>query len=113
MQEKTYQKDQVNSSAKSTLRNSLKGYIDLAKTGHYPLFFEEWLDGSLKEPKAISYTNANRNVKELFGKMSKHRSVERKKTLLTSLPQTEREEFIQSFFKLVERDILKDLKNLH
>lgn len=91
----------------------MKGYINLAKTGHYPLFFEEWVNGSLKEARPISYRNANQNVKELFQKMSKHRSVERKKTLLTSLSHTEREEFIRSFFKLVERDILKDLKTLH
>ena len=97
----------------TTVNNSMKGYIDLAKTGHYPLFFGEWLGGSLKEPKAISYYNANKTVRNLFEKMAKHRSVERKKILLTSLSENEREEFIRSFFKVVERDILKDLKTLH
>lgn len=95
------------------VNNSMKNYINLAKTGHYPLFFNEWLNGSLKETKAVSFPTANKNVKELFKKMAKHRSVERKKTALAGLSKTEREEFIRSFFKLVERDILKDLKSLH
>ena len=97
----------------SSVNNSMKGYISLAKTGHYPLFFDEWIEGSLKKPKAISLHCANKNVKALFKKLSKHRSVERKKILLTSLEPSEREEFIHSFLKMVERDILKDLKSLH
>lgn len=91
----------------------MKSYIYLAKTGHCPLFFEEWLDQSLKEARPVSYRNASQNVKELFTRLAKHRSVERKKTLLTSLSESERDDFIRSFFKLVERDILKDLKTLH
>lgn len=96
-----------------SINNSLKGYIELAKTGHYPLFFQEWLDGSMKEARPISFTSANKNVKELFKKLSKHRTIEKKKTALISLNELEREEFIRSFFKVVERDILKDLKSLH
>ncbi|MEX0798126.1 MAG: hypothetical protein WEB87_02820 [Bacteriovoracaceae bacterium] len=96
-----------------TVSNSMKNYISLAKTGHYPLFFEEWLGGSLKESKPMSFHCANKNVKALFKKLAKHQSVERKKTLLCGMENSEREEFIRSFFKVVERDILKDLKSLH
>ena|SRR5690554_6753111 len=94
------------------VNNAMKGYINLAKTGHYPLFFEEWLNDSLKEGTAVSYRSASENVKDLFKKMAKHRSLERKRTMLTGLPEEQRDQFIRSFFKLVERDILKDLKSL-
>ncbi|MCO4755738.1 MAG: hypothetical protein KC478_14755 [Bacteriovoracaceae bacterium] len=93
--------------------NSMKSYINMAKTGHYPLFFSEWLDGSLKEARPVSYKNAKQNVNEVFDKLAKHKSIERKKTMMESLSTDERSEFIQSFFKMVERDILKDLKSLH
>ncbi|MBG60541.1 MAG: hypothetical protein CMJ16_08800 [Peredibacter sp.] len=97
----------------NTESNSIKNYIDMAKTGHCPLFFSEWLDGPLQSSQALTYRSAKRNVGEVFSKLSKHRSIERKKTMVESFSDQERAEFIQSFFKLVERDILQDLKTLH
>lgn len=93
--------------------NLMDHYIGLAKTGHFPLFFNEWLKAPLKENRPVSLAKANRTVRSFFKKSEKHRSLERKKTLLIALPDKERQEFISSFLKVVERDIIKDLRNLH
>ncbi|MBC76820.1 MAG: hypothetical protein CME64_12470 [Halobacteriovoraceae bacterium] len=97
----------------NTESNSIKNYINMAKTGHYPLFFTEWLEGPLQTSQALTYRNAKKNVDQVFDKLSKHRTIERKKTMMESFSEEERAEFIQSFFKMVERDILQDLKTLH
>lgn len=88
-------------------------YINLAKTGHMPLFFEDWLRAPLENEIPVSLAKANRTVRSFFKKCEKHRTLERKKTLLIALPDQERQEFIRSFLKVVERDIIKDLRNLH
>ncbi len=88
-------------------------YINLAKTGQLPLFFNEWLKAPLEEERPVSLAKANRTVRSFFKKCEKHRGLERKKTLLIALPDDERQDFIRSFLKVVERDIIKDLRNLH
>jgi hypothetical protein len=95
------------------INNELKNYLKLAKTGHYPLFFQEWLNDDLKDDEPLSYRVANRNVRETFKKLARHQTFEKKKTALTSLKENERQIFIRSFFKVVEHDILKDLTSLH
>ena len=53
----------------NTESNSIKNYIDMAKTGHCPLFFSEWLDGPLQSSQALTYRSAKRNVGEVFSKL--------------------------------------------
>lgn len=94
------------------VNNLMKSYIDAAKIGHYPLFFEDWLKDSSWQ-KQIAYRQANKNIKDVFKKLSKHRSADRKKTALIGLEKKERDEFINSFFRVVEHNLLKDIKSLH
>ena len=61
----------------------------------------------------MSYRVANRNVREVFKKLAKHRTEEKKKTLLSALNDNERNLFIKSFVKVVEHNVLKDVKTLH
>lgn len=95
------------------INNEMKNYLQLAKTGHYPLFFQEWIQADIREGDPLSFRVANKNVRETFKKLSKHRSSERKKIALTGLDEKERKIFIRSFIKVVEHDLLKDLTSLH
>lgn len=95
------------------INNEMKNYLNLAKTGHYPLFFEDWINKDIKDGEPLSFRVANRNVRDVFKKLSKHRSSERKKIALTGLKDNERKIFVRSFIKVVEHNLLKDLKSLH
>lgn len=95
------------------INNEMKNYLNLAKTGHYPLFFEDWINSDIRDGEPLSFRVANRNVRDVFKKLSKHRSSERKKVALIGLSENDRKIFIRSFIKVVEHDLLKDLKSLH
>jgi len=95
------------------LSNEMKSYINLGQYGHYPLFFKEWLEDGVHYSEPMSYRVANRNVREVFKKLAKHRTEEKKKTLLSALNDDERNLFIKSFVKVVEHNVLKDVKTLH
>lgn len=95
------------------IQNEISNYIKLAKTGHYPLFFGEWINDGLKDDKKIAVSRANKKVKEIFERLSTHRSETRKQTYLMSLSDEERTEFIQSFYKVVEHNIISELKGFH
>tara|TARA_B100001971_G_C18268036_1_gene596540 strand:- start:115795 stop:116094 length:300 start_codon:yes stop_codon:yes gene_type:complete len=96
----------------TNVNNLLKHYIDAAMIGHNTLFFEDWLKEH-KWDRTIAYRTANKNVRDTFKKLSRHRSTDRKKIALTSLDKNEREIFINSFYRVVEHNLLKDLKSLH
>ncbi len=102
-----------NQSTKSSINTEMKSYIELARFGHFPLFFKEWLAEGAQLEHRMSYQVANRNVKDAFQKLSRHRTQQKKVTALTGLEKSERDVFIKSFIKVVEHDMLKDLKNLH
>jgi DNA-nicking Smr family endonuclease len=111
-----YNKDRMSIFDRSRMKeinNEMKNYLNLAKTGYYPLFFSDWLNSDIKDAEPMTFRMANRNVREVFKKLSKHRSSERKKIALTGLEEKERKIFIRSFIKVVEHDLLKDIKSLH
>lgn len=89
----------------------MNALIQLATQGHYPLFHEVWLkDPEIKEKKFQKITGLERaRAKKLFQRVSKHRQLEHKKTVLLSMADEDRILFMKAFFKLVEVKIL-DLK---
>lgn len=89
-----------------------KQFLQMAQTGHYPLFFNDWLSESLTKEESLNYVSATKNIKNVFNNLSKHRTLEKKKTALISMETNERNDFIRSFFKVVEHEALKDLKTL-
>jgi hypothetical protein len=103
----------TNFQPKVNLQTEMKSYIHLASHGHFPLFFKEWLQEGITTPGPMSFQVANRNVKETFKKLSRHRTEQKKKTALTGLEKKERDIFVKSFIKVVEHSLLKDLKTLH
>lgn len=92
---------------------NFQNYIRMAQTGHVPLFHQDWVSESLAEKHYIPIAKANRNVRTVFNQLSKHRTLDKKKVALTSMDKLSREEFIRSFFKIVEHNVLKDTKGLH
>jgi hypothetical protein len=90
----------------------IENFVKIAQIGHYPLFFDDWLSSSLKEKKSLTFMNASKNVKAVFTNLERHRTIEKKKTALIGMEKESREEFIRSFFKVVEHEMLKDLKTL-
>ncbi len=89
-------------------KENYKNYLQLAQTGHYPLFFDEWVHASMNQGSLISLKRANHNVRSVFNLLDRHKTVEKKKTALMTLDKITREEFIRSFFKIVEHEVLKE-----
>ncbi len=85
-----------------------KNFLKMAQTGYCPLFFGEWLNESFDQSQNINLRKASHNVKHVFNQLSRHNSIEKKKTALISMDKISREEFIRSFFKVVEHEILKE-----
>ncbi len=96
-------------------KQELKSLISMAQTGYYPLFFKEWIDDSLGENyyQKINMVRAKKNIISTLGKLSKHKSLDRKKMALLQLAPKERKQFIQSFFKMIEYNTLENIKELH
>jgi len=88
--------------------------LQLAHQGHLPLFHQEWIRETFIQPGArLSYARATKVVQDGLKRLERHHSFDRKQTALAAFSQTERKEFIQSFFKMVEYKTLDTLKELH
>ncbi len=91
----------------------MNDYIKLGQTGHFPLFFKEWITDSLNVNNSIKYKSALKNVDDIFQRLERHKTIDKKKTALMALSNDERQVFINSFFKLVERTTLESHSELH
>ena len=84
---------------------SFKPLIELGMSGHYPLFLNEWIN-NLRE-KRLNKSEMIK-VKKLITQLSKHKTIERKKTLLFSLADTDRDLFIKAFLQVVEGRLMNE-----
>lgn len=96
----------------SNVKSDYNNYLQLAQIGHYPLFFNDWVKTSLNQKQKMTFRKANHNVKHVFNQLARHKTLEKKKTALIGMDRISREEFIRSFFMVVEHEMLKDLKSL-
>jgi hypothetical protein len=90
----------------------LKNYISMATTGHFPLFDTHWLSSPTQSSRKMSFRKANKNVKDVFTKLARHKSSDRKKMAIGLLSEEDRTLFVQSFMKLVECEILENTRTL-
>ena len=60
----------------------------------------------------VNVKKAGHNVKHTFKLLSRHKTIEKKKTALIGMDRVSREEFIRSFFKIVEHESLKRIEKL-
>lgn len=91
---------------------SLKSLIHLATHGHYPLFEQEWLEEATQNKKKLT-GNEKSKAKTLLKRLCDHRTIERKKVVLSALPPAERKVVVKAFLKLVERKIIDTGPELH
>lgn len=95
--------------------DSMKALIQMGTQGHFPLFHSSWLsDPEIKGRKFSKITGLERaRAKKLFQRVSKHRQLEHKKTVLIAMSEEDRKLFIKAFFKLVEGKILDQKPEIH
>lgn len=91
---------------------SLKSLIHMGTFGHYPMFEKGWLEDASKSKNKLT-GNEKSKAKTLLKRLCKHRTIERKKTVLCALSSIDREIVIKAFLKLVETKILDNSPELH
>ena len=84
------------------IKKDFDNYLSLGMTGHFPLFFESWVKESHASVQKVNIRKANHNVAHVFNQLAKHKSLEKKRTALIGMDRLSREEFIRSFFRIVE-----------
>ncbi len=94
--------------------DSMKALIQLAISGHYPLFLDQWINELEIYKRTNKITGLERaKAKKLFQKVLKHRTLEHKKIVVMSMNDEDRNLFIKAFLKLVEGKILDQKPEIH
>ena len=92
----------------------LNGLVELGTKGHFPLFLPQWIHSlSLNKDEGIKSHPSNGellNFERILSSLSNYPSLDKKKVLLLTLNDKDRDQFINIFFKMVESKIL-DQKN--
>jgi len=97
-------------------RQELDQLIEAGSFGHFPLFYQSWIHESFANPvevRKITFSRAAETVHKIFDRIERHRTIEKKKTAIQAMNETERNDFILSFIKMVEYRTLDKLKDLH
>ena len=82
MREKIIEKSTPSTPLDSTPKVEYRNYLEMAKYGHYPLFFEEWLAETLPVETSMPTRKATHNVRHVFNLLARHNTVERKERRL-------------------------------
>jgi hypothetical protein len=90
----------------------IRSLIELGMKGHYPLFEQTWISNLCMEKKLRFNHKEKIITKNIFDKLSGHRGLERKKVILSSINEEERDIFIKAFFKLVELAIIEGTQSV-
>jgi hypothetical protein len=92
----------------------IKGLLEMGKAGYFPLFYPKWLEkmNDVKPAKKKTSKKDNRKINEIIRKLSKYDSLDKKRTVLMSLPDVERNLFVSAFLVMVEGKILDSKPSL-
>lgn len=93
--------------------HSIKTLIDLGTKGYYPLLHPEWIEEVCRSGSLTLSTQETVRAKEIMRQVVKHKSLERKKTVLLALPHQDRMLFVRSFLAMVEGKVLGKKKEFH
>ncbi|MDD0853103.1 hypothetical protein HBN50_08345 [Halobacteriovorax sp. GB3] len=93
-------------------QESIKKLIEFGKMGFYPLFDESWMLGLSKNNSPMSQKDQERAA-GLLKRLTQHRTIERQKTVLFTMKETDRELVMKTLIKLVEGKILDETPMLH
>ena len=95
-------------------QEQINSIIELGTKGYYPLFYPEWLGKYQKMQQKIKSNSFTRKfAKQTIQRLGKHKKLERKRTVLSSLNERELMVFINEFMIIVERKILNGRPEIH
>ncbi len=92
---------------------SLKTLVQLGTKGFFPLFYDNWIEEHFDKQSSKLTSVEKQKAKQIMQKLVKHKSIDRKRTLLMALDENERSTFIKAFMKMVEGQILDEKPELH
>ena len=92
---------------------SIHSLVELGMHGHFPLFMEDWISSSAKQPKKSLTKKDRLKAKDIINRLNRHKGLERKKTVLTSLSDEDRAVFVRVFLEIVEHKIIDSRPGLH
>ena len=86
--------------------------VEIGSKGFFPLFYPQWLY-EVSNPQTNPFSKQEEEkAKKILKQLQKHKSLDRKKTLLSSLEKEDRNLFIKTFLKAVEGKILDEKPEL-
>ena len=91
---------------------SIKSLVKLGMHGHFPLFENSWIKENSNDRKKLT-GNEKVKAKKLSNRLCQHNSLQRKKTILFSMNNSERTLLVKAFFKMVEHKIIDQGVELH
>ncbi len=91
---------------------TLKSLVELGAKGYFPLFELSWIDELRNVTRKLT-GNEKVKAKQLFKRIIQHKSLDRKKTILISMPEIDRKLFVKAFLAMVEGKILDCQSELH
>ncbi|MCK5882828.1 MAG: hypothetical protein KAG61_04005 [Bacteriovoracaceae bacterium] len=86
---------------------SMLSLINLGVKGLYPLFHKEWIEDAGENRRALITGQDRINNRAIAKSLSKHQTLDRKRTVLMALSDEERQTFIVAFIQKVEMKILE------
>ncbi len=86
--------------------------VEIGTKGFYPLFYPQWLHEVSNLQSNPFSKQEEEKAKKILKQLQKHKSLDRKKTLLSSLEKEDRILFIKTFLKAVEGKILDEKPEL-
>lgn len=92
--------------------DGLKSLIKIGTQGFFPLFDQTWFDSVLLKKELKLTKNEKVLAKKIIQRIQQYKCLERKKTVILTLIEEEREIFIKAFLYLVEGQILDDRPQL-
>lgn len=95
-------------------KKRMSPFIETASFGHYPLFYKSWIKKYSLWLSSKDIVNKKNDLYfDVLGKINKHKSLERKRTVLISLPNDDLMYFMHEFFKAVEIELLEEKTGIH
>ena len=85
---------------------AVKSLIKLGASGFQPLLEVSWISQVLTNSPSPLTSNDKLRSREIIEKLSRFKSLERKRNFIANLAEEDRKNFIRIFMKLVEGEVL-------
>lgn len=88
-------------------------YLSLGGSGQFPLFYKDWFGNINLTQENYKLKNGTKILNKYFKKISKYRTLDKKKTAISAMNECDREEFLNTFFYVLEEKILNSEYKYH